>query len=74
MVHITPPQIIIIIIIILIFVAQKTEMEKWSLDEAKFRWELNEDQMATEKLSEGIRKFAADTIKLEDLIKKRLQA
>ncbi|XP_003386549.1 PREDICTED: transaldolase-like [Amphimedon queenslandica] len=54
--------------------AQKTEMEKWTLDEAKFRWELNEDQMATEKLSEGIRKFAADTLKLEELIKKRLLA
>ena len=48
-------------------------MEKLTLDEAKFRWELNEDQMATEKLSDGIRKFAADTVKLEALIKKRLQ-
>jgi len=35
------------------------------LTEAQFRWLLNEDQMATEKLSEGIRKFAADAIKLE---------
>jgi transaldolase len=43
------------------------------MDEKQFRWEHNEDQMAVEKLSEGIRKFAADTIKLEDLIRKRLQ-
>ena len=41
---------------------------KLSLDEKTFRWMLNEDQMATEKLSEGIRLFAADTIKLEKFI------
>jgi transaldolase len=38
------------------------------LTEAQFRWQLNEDQMATEKLSEGIRKFTADTLKLEKII------
>jgi len=53
--------------------AQAQDLEKVSLDEKQFRWEHNEDQMAVEKLSEGIRKFAADTIKLEDLIRKRLQ-
>jgi transaldolase len=37
-------------------------------DEASFRWALNEDAMATEKLAEGIRAFAADTRKLEALI------
>lgn len=47
-------------------------MEKITLNEAQFRWELNEDQMATEKLSEGIRKFAEDTRKLEKLIKEKL--
>lgn len=36
--------------------------------EARFRWDLNEDQMATEKLSEGIRKFAQDGAKLESLV------
>jgi len=36
--------------------------------ERQFRWELNENQMATEKLAEGIRKFAEDTIKLEKLL------
>ena len=37
-------------------------------DENSFRWALNEDAMATEKLSEGIRAFAADAIKLDRLI------
>ena len=45
---------------------------KISLDEKDFRWMLNEDAMATEKLSEGIRKFAADIIKLEDKISQKL--
>lgn len=56
-----------------IFTAQKLDIEKVSLDEKKFRWLLNEDQMATEKLAEGIRKFAADAVKLEDMIKAELQ-
>jgi len=34
---------------------------------------MNEDQMATDKLSEGIRKFAADAIKLENMLKEKLQ-
>ena len=42
--------------------------EKVSLDESAFRWQLNEDAMATEKLAEGIRNFAADQVKLERLI------
>ena len=37
-------------------------------DEKTFRWALNEDAMATEKLAEGIRAFAADAIKLDRLI------
>ena len=37
-------------------------------DEAGFRFALNEDAMATEKLSEGIRAFVADTIKLEGMM------
>ncbi len=45
---------------------------KLSLNEAKFRWMLNEDQMATEKLSDGIRKFAADQVKLENFVKAKL--
>ncbi len=39
-----------------------------SLDENHYRWEMNEDAMATEKLAEGIRNFAADQLKLEKLI------
>ena len=44
------------------------------LSEAQFRWEMNEDAMATEKLSEGIRNFHADAGKLEKLIGERLEA
>jgi len=39
-----------------------------SLDEGAFRWALNEDAMATEKLAEGIRLFARDQEKLEALL------
>jgi len=46
--------------------AMKTPMKKLELDEKLFRWLLNEDAMATEKLSEGIRKFAADSNKLKE--------
>jgi transaldolase len=35
------------------------------LSEAQFRWQMNEDAMATEKLAEGIRNFTVDQIKLE---------
>ena len=54
--------------------AQHTRKEKWIVDEKTFRFELNENAMATEKLAEGIRKFAADTVKLENEIKTRMQA
>ncbi len=49
--------------------ASSLEMDKISIDEKQFRWMVNEDPMATEKLAEGIRLFARDTIKLEKLIK-----
>lgn len=42
------------------------------LTESAFRWALNEDAMATEKLAEGIRKFAVDQRKLEQLIQAQL--
>lgn len=38
------------------------------LDEASFRWEMNEDEMAHDKLAEGIRKFMADQYQLEKLL------
>lgn len=44
-----------------------------SLDEPSFRWMLNEDQMATEKLSDGIRAFAKDLHALRDLVRKELR-
>lgn len=47
-------------------------IEKISLDEKMFRWMLNEDAMATDKLADGIRKFAADIVKLEGIIKNSL--
>ncbi|MCX7512734.1 transaldolase [Frateuria sp. STR12] len=43
-----------------------------AIDEARFRWGMNEDAMATDKLSEGIRKFAADQRQLEKLLAERL--
>lgn len=55
----------------LIVVAKACNLEKIHLDEKGFRWEHNEDRMAVEKLSDGIRKFAADAIKLETMIKVR---
>lgn len=42
-----------------------------ALDEAGFRWQHNEDAMATDKLADGIRKFAADQLKLEALLRER---
>lgn len=42
--------------------------ERIAVDESAFRYQLNDDAMATEKLAEGIRAFAADAIKLEKLI------
>ncbi|XP_028138999.1 transaldolase [Diabrotica virgifera virgifera] len=54
--------------------ALKTDLEKIEMDESTFRWMLNEDQMATDKLSDGIRKFAADSIKLEGTLKPLLCA
>lgn len=43
-----------------------------ALTEQQFRWALNEDAMATEKLADGIRKFAVDQRKLESLIQSQL--
>ena len=45
-------------------------ISKIDLDEAQFRWMLNEDAMATEKLAEGIRKFTEDILKLEKMLAK----
>ncbi|MBU2979453.1 transaldolase [Alteromonas sp. C1M14] len=50
--------------------ASSTPAEK--LDEIAFRWDMNEDAMATQKLAEGIRNFAADQVKLETMLKEKL--
>lgn len=55
-------------------VAKALPLEAIKMDEGTFRWMLNEDQMATEKLSDGIRKFAADIRKLETMLKSLLSA
>jgi len=49
--------------------ARAMALEPVNYDEAGFRYALNEDAMATEKLAEGIRAFAADAVKLEQLMK-----
>jgi transaldolase len=48
--------------------AQAMDLPFVQYDEAGFRFALNEDAMATEKLAEGIRAFVADTLKLEALM------
>jgi transaldolase len=53
--------------------ARALDLPEQHHDEKSFRWALNEDAMATEKLAEGIRAFAADAARLDQLIR-RLQA
>lgn len=53
-------------------IAKQSKIEKVPVDEKNFRWLLNENAMATEKLAEGIRQFAADTVKLEQYISAQL--
>ncbi len=48
--------------------ARAMELPRATYDEAAFRYALNEDAMATEKLAEGIRAFAADAVKLDKLM------
>ena len=48
--------------------ALAADVARVNCDESSFRWALNEDAMATEKLAEGIRAFAADAVKLERMI------
>mmetsp|Transcript_9186 Transcript_9186/g.11473 ORF Transcript_9186/g.11473 Transcript_9186/m.11473 type:complete len:327 (+) Transcript_9186:159-1139(+) len=46
--------------------------EEIILDEETFRWEMNQDAMATEKLAEGIRNFSKDLVSLENMLQKKL--
>lgn len=48
--------------------AATATVERIELDEKEFRWMFNEDAMANDKLSEGIRKFAADIVHLEQIV------
>jgi len=52
--------------------AKREPIQRLKSDEIAFRWQMNEDPMATEKLAEGIRKFAADTEQLADLIEREI--
>jgi transaldolase len=56
--------------------AASLDLEKKSYinDEALFRFDFNEDQMAVEKLREGISKFAADAVTLKDILKQKVTA
>ena len=51
---------------------QDMNIEKVTVNEPAFRFMLNEDAMATEKLAEGIRKFSADVVGLENLLKDKI--
>jgi len=53
--------------------AENPEINKIDMNENTFRWMLNEDAMATAKLAEGIRNFAKDIIKLEEIIKGKMK-
>ena len=50
----------------------KVDLPRVNVNESSFRWHLNENQMASFKLAEGIRLFNKDMIKLKDLIKSQL--
>jgi transaldolase len=54
--------------------ARRDAPSRMSLDEKSFRYMLNEDAMATDKLAEGIRLFAQDLTKLRELVSKRIEA
>jgi len=53
--------------------ARAQPLERVSFDEKGFRFAVNDDAMACEKLAEGIRLFAIDSAKLDDLIAARLK-
>jgi transaldolase len=52
--------------------AKSAQIEKLELDEKKFKYLLNDNAMAYEKTGEGIRKFAADVVKLEKFVASKL--
>lgn len=52
--------------------AKDLKIKKVDVDEKSFRWELNQNAMATEKLAEGIRNFSSDLHKLKRMIEEQL--
>lgn len=54
--------------------ANQMNLPKVATDEKSFRWAMNDDAMATEKLAEGIRKFTDDTILLENMVISRMKS
>jgi transaldolase len=53
--------------------AATMEITKIDMDEKTFRWMMNEDPMATEKLADGIRGFTKAIIGLEDIVQKKMK-
>src|SRR5436853_1747239 len=53
--------------------AKSAKIDKLELNEKKFRWMLNDNAMAYEKTGEGIRKFAADVVKLEKFVRGKIK-
>ncbi len=53
--------------------AKKADVQRLELDEKKFRYLVNDNAMATEKTAEGIRKFAADVVKLEKFVASKIK-
>jgi len=54
--------------------ARESDLSKVEVDESSFRFQMNEDEMATIKLSEGIRKFSADVCSLENMLGQMLSS
>jgi transaldolase len=52
--------------------AQSSDIERLEVSEKSFRWLLNEDAMATEKLAQGIRVFASDMNKVREIVKEKV--
>ena len=52
--------------------AKTMDIPKLDMNENTFRWMMNEDAMATEKLAEGIRGFAKDIVKLEEIVQEKI--
>jgi len=52
--------------------ARSADIARLDVSEESFRWWMNEDAMATEKLAQGIRVFSQDMIKVREIVAKKL--